>query len=302
MAGALSGAVAGVGRWWFEPMPLARIAWLRHLTYAFVVIDVLWTTPWVDDHRDSPRALYHPLLAARLLHLPEPTPRLIGGVMVALLALAVLAQGRRFPRLLGWLVFACYFAWMLIAFSYGKVNHDRFAFLVLLAVLATVGPASTRDHTLDERAGWAVRSIQVAVVLTYFLSAWAKFRFGGLAWLNSAALLVGVIRRGTEVGRALGEHPWLLQVSQYVIVTLELASPLLLVRWRRWWVGAAIAYGFHLSVYLTVRISFLPHCIALMAFLPVERLRGPAPGGTATSPGRAGAGPGTTRTGAPAPA
>jgi hypothetical protein len=49
------------------------------------------------------------------------------------------ATGRA-PRLLGWTIFVLYFEWMIIAMSYGKVDHDRFAFLVALAVLPTVAP------------------------------------------------------------------------------------------------------------------------------------------------------------------
>ena len=67
-------------------------------------------------------------------------------------------------------MFALYFEWMIIAMSYGKVDHDRFGLLVALAVLPTAGRARHGDPTLSERGGWALRMTQLAVVATYFLS------------------------------------------------------------------------------------------------------------------------------------
>ena len=58
------------------------------------------------------------------------------------------AAGRR--RLLGWTVFLLYLEWMIIAMSYGKVDHDRFALLVALAVAADRRAArGTATATLD---------------------------------------------------------------------------------------------------------------------------------------------------------
>ena len=54
--------------------------------------------------------------------------------------------------------------WMLVAMSYGKVDHDRFAFLVALAVLPTVRRARHGDRSLNESAGWAIRVTQIAVI------------------------------------------------------------------------------------------------------------------------------------------
>ncbi len=95
-------------------------------------VDVLLTTSWVADQADVPGALYQPLAIGRLLPLPTPTPGFVRGVMVALLASAAVATTNRAPRLLGWTVALLYLEWMVIGQSYGKVDHDPFAFLVLL--------------------------------------------------------------------------------------------------------------------------------------------------------------------------
>jgi hypothetical protein len=276
-------SAAPVTRWLLQPAPLGRIAALRTVAYLFVPVDVLLTTPWVAQHADVPGALYHPLLVGRLLHLPTPA----GWVEVVrwlLVAVALLAATGRLPRLLGCLVAALDLEWMVVAFSYGKVDHDRFGFLVLLAVLPTVGRARHGDRTPSEAAGWAVSMTTLAVVATYFLSAFAKLRFGGLDWVDGATLTRAVVRRGTGLATPLLDHAWVLHAFQYVLVVVELvASPLLLVRWRDervTWSLVGGFYAFHVMTFATITIVFLPHCVALLALLPLERFavrRGPAP-------------------------
>ena len=267
--------ITRVVAWWFEPMARGRVAALRTLVYGFIFIDVFLTTAWVARHAHLPGELYQPLFLARLLNLPVPTEPLVVTVKIVLLVSAAVALTGRFPRVAGGSVFVAYLCWMFIAMSYGKVDHDRFAFLVALAVLPTTGSARWSENQPDEKAGWAVRCIQVAVVLTYFLAAFAKFRFGGLEWVNGATLMRAVIRRGTYLARPLEDLPWLLQITQYVIVLFELASPLLLVPGR---VGRAFlkaAFAFHLITYSMITIIFLPHVVCLFSFVPLERLQLP---------------------------
>jgi hypothetical protein len=200
---------------------------------------------------------------------------LIVAVEVALLLFAGIAALGRWSRVTGVVVFFLYLAGMLIAMSYGKVDHDRFAFLVALAVLPTVPTRQESEGESSEAAGWALRCIQVAVVLTYFLAAFSKFRYGGLGWLNGGTLMWAVLRRGTLFAEPLIDNPWMLHVGQYMVVGFELASPLLLVPGRigRWFLGAAVL--FHLVTFATITIIFLPHIMCLLAFVPLERLRLP---------------------------
>ncbi len=263
-------------QWWFEPVPRARVAWLRAALYLFVPVDVLLTTSWVARHADVPGELYQPLYVGRLLPLPVPGSTLVGILQVLLVVASVVAATGRLPRLLGAAVFLLYFEWMVVAMSYGKVDHDRFAFLVALAVLPTVGTARWRDSSADDAAGWAVRCVQVAVVLTYFLAAFAKFRFGGLDWANGATLTRAVLRRGTFLGRPLLEVPWVLQAAQWGILVFELSAPLLLLRGRLGRGLVIFCVMFHLVTFATITIIFLPHVMCLLFFLPLERLRLPA--------------------------
>jgi hypothetical protein len=260
--------------WLTEAVPRGRIAAFRTVVYLFVVADLLVITPWVRGHRDIPSDLYQPLQVARLLHLPTPTPLLVDLVFWALLGTAAVAASGRLPRLLGWTVFALYFEWMIVAMSYGKVDHDRFAFLVALAVLPTAGAARHGDPTPTERGGWALRVTQIAVVATYFLAAWAKLRYGGVGWMTGSVLARAFLRRGTSLADMIAPIPGALVGSQIMIMAFELLSPLIFVlRGRARYVAVAVFYAFHWMTMATITISFAPHQVAILSFLPLERVR-----------------------------
>jgi hypothetical protein len=256
------------------PVPRGRIAAFRTVIYLFVAADLVWFTPWVRSHSAIPGVFYRPLLVGRLLHLPTPTPLLVNGIFWILIPIALLAATGRAPRLLGWTVFALYFEWMIIAMSYGKVDHDRFGLLVALAVLPTAGHARHGDAVTTERGGWALRMVQLAVIATYFLSSWAKLRFGGIGWVTSATLERAIIRRGTPVTDLLTSRHWILVAAQCGILVFELSSPIIfLVPQRvRYWITAYF-YAFHAMVMATITISFAPHQAAMASFLPLEKVR-----------------------------
>jgi hypothetical protein len=264
----------GQGFRWPRPVPLARIAVFRTLVYLFIPVDVFLTTAWVRAHAAVPTEYYQPLLIGQWLPLPTPTSTVVHVVQWALVLAAVAAATGRAPRLLGTAVFFLYFEWMVIAMSYGKVDHDRFAFLVALAVLPTVGRARWRDRRTSEAAGWAMAVVFLAVMLTYFLAAWAKVRFGGWGWVTGSQLTWAVLRRGTDLATWTLEVPGLLIAAQWMMVILELAAPLmLLARSDRARVALVVfLLGFHLMTFAGVRIVFLPHCVAILSLLPWERL------------------------------
>jgi hypothetical protein len=266
--------MGAVVRWLTAPVPKGRIAAFRTLVYLFVAADITVFTGWVRAHAGVPGDLYRPLRIARLLHLPVPTRVLVLAIFWTLLIAALAAASGRAHRLLGWTVFLLYLEWMIIAMSYGKVDHDRFGLLVALATLPTAGAARHGDPTPTERGGWALRMTQVGVIATYFLAAWAKLRFGGVAWLTGATLTRAIVRRGTWIADELVRVPNLMVVSQFGIVAFELLSPLILMLPRKWQLRAVAAcYGFHAAVMATITISFLPHQVAMASFLPLEKVR-----------------------------
>jgi hypothetical protein len=279
--GTSTGGFADPVAWWFPLISVRRVTVLRLLAYSFIVVDVLALTRWVGRDADTP-GLYQPRHVAALLHLPAPTVSLVGGLRVAVLVTAVAAlvtacsTRRLVPRLIGVASFATYFWWMLIAMSYGKVDHDRFAFLVLLAVLPTVATTALSDRTPSRSAGWAVRVTCVAAVATYFLAAWAKIRIGGWGWVNSGTLTWAIVRRPTVLGTALLSFPWLLRALQWLTVLGEVASPLVFAirsEPRRLVVVVGF-YAFHVITFGVLGLLFLPHLVALAAFLPLENVPG----------------------------
>jgi hypothetical protein len=265
---------ARFNRWLTEPVPRGRVAAFRTLIYLFIAADLTWFTPWVRSHAAIPGVFYQPLVVGRLLHLPTPTSLMVNSIFWVLLALSLAAATGRAPGILGWAVFVLYAEWMIIAMSYGKVDHDRFGILVALAVLPTAGRARHGDPTLTERGGWALRATQLAVIATYSLSIWAKLRFGGFGWLTGATLERALIRRGTPLTNLLTSTRWPLIAAQFGIVIFELSSPIVFfVKQKfRYWI-IAYFYVFHLMVMLTITISFAPHQAAMTSFLPLERIR-----------------------------
>jgi hypothetical protein len=259
--------------WWFRPVPLARIAVVRTLAYLFIPVDVFLTTAWVKAHSAVPTEWYQPLTIGEVLPLPIPTSTVVHVVQWALVLSALAAATGRAPRLLGAAVFLLYFEWMVIAMSYGKVDHDRVAYLVLLAVLPTIGVARWRDRRPSEAAGWAMAAVLVAVLITYFFAAWAKVRFGGWNWPTGSTMVRAVLRRGTVLSDWMLAYPVLLTAVQWAMITFEFLAPLmLLVRSDRARVAlVAFLLGFHLMVFAGVTIIFLPHCVAILSILPWER-------------------------------
>lgn len=303
-----------LGRWLFTPMPLARVAILRILVFAFVIVDVVFlhTSGWYHGYADP--VWYEPLLMGRALDLPAATVLLVQVLKWGCVLAALAAMTGRMPRTLGWAVAIGWTWYQYVAFSYGKVDHDRGDFVVALALLPTVGLAHLSDRRRSEAAGFALRAVQLAAVATYFLSAWAKIRFGGLDWVNSATMVRAVVRRGTPWAKWLLDAPFTLHWFQWVLFTAEITSPIIFLvseRWRRRLVGAW--YVFHAMTYAAITIAFWPHLVMMLAFLPLEEYagrlrhrwrvrRGAAPPGASTPGSRPGAGAGSPRpTGTPAP-
>lgn len=275
------------GRFWFPAVPAARFEIFRRLLCAYLLLDVFVTTSWVQDHGSADAGLYQPLLIGRVLPLPVPTDVVVTATMWIVVAGALLGLAGRSTRLVGALTACAYLQWMVIAFSYGKVNHDRFPLLVALFVAVTVERTTIRDRTPSVAAGWALQMTMVATVAVYFLSVVAKVRYGGWLWANSATLTQALLRRATFLGRGLRDLPMVAVVAQWAAVAFELLSPALLVRHRIRWVLWATAVGFHVVTFAVLSIGFYPQLLCLLAFLPLERLVRPAPADGTESDGAA---------------
>ena len=121
-----------------------------------------------------------------------------------------------------------------------------------------------------------MRCIQVAVVATYFLSAFAKFRYGGLDWATGATLMRAVLRRGTWLAEPLEGLPWVLGATQWAILAFELSTPVMLTGGRLAHAFLLAAVAFHVVTYAAIEILFWPHVMCLLSFVPLERAPVPA--------------------------
>ncbi|GII89737.1 hypothetical protein Ssi03_77270 [Sphaerisporangium siamense] len=266
-------------RWLFPEIPARRAAILRTVVYLFVPLDMVLFTGSTLAHAYSADA-YRPVLVARLLHLPAANPVLVPALFAFVAVACLIAAAGRLPRTAGYAVALGFGYWAVLAMSYGKVDHDHLALIVALFVL----PSAGRGSGPSERAGWPIRCVQLAVVATYFLSAYAKIRWGGWEWPNGATFQWAVSRRGTFAGEFAAGIPGLLHASQWIVLLAEALSPVLLfLRGRRLIAGVIFFAGFHLVTWMSITIHFLPHVICLGAFLPLENLRRKG-GSPATAP------------------
>jgi hypothetical protein len=281
----MDSAVNRVVGWWTAPIPLARVAVFRTVVYLFLLYDIFVLVNDVVPHGYAAE-LYRPLFIGRVLPLPEPSPPLVHTLQVVLVVGALAAATGRLPRLAGWVVAVCYLEWLIIGMSFGKVDHDHLALLVALWVLPTVGRARFGDLTPSEAGGWAFRCVQVATIATYVGSAFAKWSRNGapFAWGGSAVFTWAIIRRGTEFIDWILEYPWLLRISQWMLLIAEFLSPVVLfLRGKALLLAAGFFLSFHLVTYLSLGIHFLPTVICWLAFFPLEKLippvrrRTPAP-------------------------
>lgn len=262
-------------RWFMPEVPLARVAVFRVFIYLFIIIDVLTISGDVIAHGWTPE-FYQPLWLARFLHIPAVSVLGAQILLTLIIVFSLLAAAGILQRLSGWAVALSFGAWMFYTQGYGYVAHDHMALVVAAFVLPTVGMARFRDvGTASARAGWALRVVQIAVVLTYFYSVLMKWIASGniTHWANGAVIIWALMRRGAEWSKPFLEMPGLLIAAQWATLVFEFLSPVVLFLKGKWLYGAvAFFFLFHLMTYLALGIHFLPTVICWAAFLPLEKL------------------------------
>ncbi|WP_309131910.1 hypothetical protein [Brevibacterium sp.] len=261
---------------WFMPqIPLARVAVLRVIIYIFVIFDVLTISNDVIAHGWTPD-LYQPLWLARVLHLPPVSVLGAQVLLAAVIVFSLLGAAGILQRLSGWIVAITFGAWMFYTQGYGYVAHDHMALVIAVLVLPTIGIARFRDGGVTSaKAGWALKMIQISVVLTYFYSVLMKWiASGNIAdWANGAVIIWALMRRGAEWSKPFLEMPGLLIAGQWATLAFEALSPIALFAKGRWiYFIVAFFCVFHLLTYLALGIHFLPTVICWAAFLPLEKL------------------------------
>lgn len=262
-------------RWFMPEVPLARVAVFRVFIYLFIIIDVLTISGDVIAHGWTPE-FYRPLWLARFLHIPAVSVLGAQILLTLIIVFSLLAAAGILQRVSGWAVAITFGAWMFYTQGYGYVAHDHMALVIAAFVLPTIGTARFRDvSTASARAGWALRVVQIAVVLTYFYSVLMKWIASGniTHWANGAVIIWALMRRGAEWSKPFLEMPGLLIAAQWATLVFEFLSPVALFLKGKWLYGAvAFFFLFHLMTYLALGIHFLPTVICWAAFLPLEKL------------------------------
>lgn len=262
-------------RWFMPQVPLARVAVFRFIIYVFIIIDVLTISGDVIPHGWTPE-LYQPLWLARVLGIP-PVSVLGAQILLALIiTFCVLAAIGILQRTSGIIVAITFGAWMFYTQGYGYVAHDHMALVIAAVVLPTVGVARFREvGTTSAKAGWALRVVQISVVLTYFYSVLMKWIASGdiTDWANGAVIIWALMRRGAEWSKPFLEMPGLLIAAQWATLVFEFLSPIaLFVKGKAIYFIVAFFCLFHLMTYFALGIHFLPTVICWAAFLPLEKL------------------------------
>ena len=270
-----AGAGNGFLRWFMPELPLARVAVFRVFIYLFIIIDVLTISGDVIAHGWTPE-LYQPLWLARVFHIPAVSVLGAQILLAVIIVSSLLAAAGILQRLSGWAAALSFGAWMFYTQGYGYVAHDHMALVIAAFVLPTIGAARFRDiETTSKRAGWALRVVQISVVLTYFYSVPMKWiASGNIAhWGNGAVIIWALMRRGAEWSKPFLEMPGLLIAAQWATLVFEFLSPIALFVKGKWLYGVVAFFClFHLMTYLALGIHFLPTVICWAAFLPLEKL------------------------------
>lgn len=174
--------------------------------------------------------------------------------------------------------------------SWGQIFHTENLASLHLIVLA-VAPADRHwalhrrspDHS-STSGGWAVETMAVMTVCTYFVAGVAKLRIGGWAWVDGDVLLHQVSfdnarkdiigDRSSPFAPILVEQAWMTGPAAWASMVVELGAPLVLLgnRLARWWCGAA--WLFHVAILVLMAILFPYHLlgIALAPLLPLEQV------------------------------
>ncbi|HEY8791160.1 MAG TPA: hypothetical protein VIM10_18785 [Actinopolymorphaceae bacterium] len=263
-----------VRRWWFPPVAVARLAWLRTFLYLFVILDIHLFVDDVLPKGHTPE-LYHPLLVGRVVHLPPPSVPLTWALWAVIVVGSLVLAAGRLPLTVGYLVAAAFTWWMVIGMSFGKVDHDHLALVLAVWVMPSAHRARWTDEGASEQVGWTVRWIQIATVATYSLSWLTKTANSSwtAAWPQGHVLAWAVIRRANTVNAQLLEHPWMLRPMQWVVYCAEFLSPMVLFLRRRALLAAALFWmGFHVMTFVLLGIHFLPTVVCWLSFAPLERL------------------------------
>jgi uncharacterized membrane protein YphA (DoxX/SURF4 family) len=277
--------VSRLTAWLLRPAPPERLASLRILVGAYVVVFMLARLPSFWSATTLPERQWRPVGVLVPLGSPLP-PGVAQAMLLATIGLGVaFLVGWRF-RVVGPLFAVVFLVATTYRLSWGQVNHTEHlvAIHVLILGLVPAAHAWSVDAAAGRadpatvpppRFGWPVKAMAVALVAGYVLAGIAKVRNGGMDWMvgdvlrnqvaydNLRKILLGDIH--SPVGGWTVRFAWLFPPLAIATTVIELGAPLALLggRWRTVW--ALSAWLFHVGIVALMAISF-PYPLSGVAY------------------------------------
>ncbi len=266
---------------WFGPVPARRLVIVRMLTFGYALGWLVVRSRYLYDVSRLPARRWDPVGVLDALAAPPADGLVLVIWLVSVAACAAVVVGRATQvaapaGAAGLLLLVTYTS------SFGQVFHTEHLLalhLVVLAVAAVVEPV--RGEFVR---GWPLELMMCVVVVVYVVAGVAKLRWSGADWVTGDVLrnwiAVDNLRKElfgdiySPLGGWLATVPWVWGPIAVATLAVELGSPVALRRGRVRLLWIAVAWGFHVGVFVLMAISFPYQLfgVAYLAFLPVERI------------------------------
>jgi len=286
---ALKQSIARLDRAIAPTAPARRLAILRFVVAAFGLVYLLIRLPVFVGLADNRPTRFDPVGPLSMLSSPLPDWMLYMLITSAIGSATGTLIGYRY-RIVGPVFAATVVLLLTYRSSWGQILWFEIVF-ALHALIIGVSPAAdvlsldehrrARPPAPHQRYGWPVKLAAIVTVTTYFVSAVAKLRIGGVDWVAgdslrnhiafSAARLDVFGATSSPLADPFVSRAWLAPIMAGTALVLELAAPLALLggRLRTWWVVGT--WSMHLLIAATMFIVF-PYPLFAAAFAPLFAL------------------------------
>jgi len=270
---------------------LQRLAIMRVLMGTYAVAWTIVRAANIIGTSRQPERRFDPVGPLWFLDHPLPIWVTYLGVALVLLAGAAFIVGWKYRLTAPMFALAFLFV-TTYRNSWGHIIHTENLASLQILVLA-IAPAaavwsldSRRDTRNSLRSSddgwWAVKSMAVIAVGTYFVAGMAKLRISGLHWIDGDVLLHQVAfdnARKIVVGAPASpfagffiSQRWAMAPAAVSALIIEIGAPLALIKERFAIVWVVAAVGLHVGILAVMAILF-PYqllAIAMLPLLPVE--------------------------------
>lgn len=268
---------------WFDRVPVRRVRLIRSLVFGYGAAWLVLRGLYIADVHRLPARRFDPIGVLGMLSAP-PSGWLVLFVWLVTVAASVSTALNRSVRVtapigaVGLLALATYTS------SFGQVFHTEHLLVLHAAVLAVavvVEPPAPED---GETSGWPLNLMMATVVVAYLVAGAAKLRYSGIEWVTGDVLRHAVAMDNlrkllfddwhSPIGGWLSSVAWIWAPIALATIAVEVLAPVALVPGRARQVWIALAWGFHVGIFVLMAISFPYQLlgVAYAAFLPVERI------------------------------